>query len=194
MAIIWDGLISITSLFLFRMLRKKKNTNHTNFTLFFLWMSISTFLGLLGHLFFKYFGFFGKFPSWICISITAYFFSLAILEMNQMQLNKWKIGLLSKGLLFLVLAILFMKFNFVALDAVVSYMILSTFLGIKLMHQQKNPHLLLGTLCILPTLFIYSLKINLHRYFNKDDFSHFFIWLSLFFYYFSIRKNRYYDI
>lgn len=190
MAIIWDGLISITAFLFYLKLRKKINTNNTYFTLFFLWMSISTFLGLIGHLFFKYFGFFGKIPSWICISITTYFFSLAILETNQMQLKNWKVGLLTKGLIFLILSLLFTKFSFVAIDSVISYMLLGTIYSYKFLEEKKNAFLLLGTICVFPTLFIYGLNYNVHRYFNKDDFSHFFIWLSLFFYYFSTTKKQ----
>jgi hypothetical protein len=190
MAIIWDGLISITSLLFFIQLRKKNHTIYMNFIRFFIWMSISTFLGLLGHLFFKYFGFFGKFPSWICISITAYYFCVATLEINQIGLKNWKIGLIIKGIICLMLSLIFTKFSFVALDSVVSYMVLGTFLGLKLMREKKNVLLLIGTICILPTLFIFGLKINVNLYFNKDDFSHFFILISLFFYYFCATKKQ----
>jgi hypothetical protein len=194
MAMFWDGLISITSLLFYFQLRKKKNINLSNFIHFFIWMSISTFLGLFGHLFFKYFGFFGKFPSWICISITAYYFCVAILEINQIDIKKWKLSLLLKGIICLILSLTFTKFDFVAIDSVISYMLLGTFLGVKLLREQKNALLWLGTICILPTLFIFGLKINLNRYFNKDDFSHLFIWISLFFYYFCAIKHRKYDI
>ncbi len=194
MAILWDGLISLTALLFYFQLRKKNDTNLNNFKRFFIWMSISTFLGLLGHLFFKYFGYFGKFPSWICISITAYYFCISILEINQIDAKKWKSGLLLKGIIGLILSLTFTKFSFVAIDSVVSYMVLGTLLGVKLLREQKNALLWLGTICILPTLFIFGLKINLNRYFNKDDFSHLFIWISLFFYYFCATKNRKYDI
>ena len=194
MVILWDGLISITSLLFFILLQKKNDTTQTNFIRFFIWMSIASFLGLFGHLVFKYFAHFGKYPSWICISITTYYFSVALFEINQISLKNWKIVLLIKGLICLVLSLTFTKFSFVALDSVFSYMILGTFLGVKLMREQKNANLWIGTICILPTLFIFGLKINLNRYFNKDDFSHLFIWLSLFFYYFCVTKNRTYDV
>ncbi len=194
MAILWDGLICFTALLFYMYLRKKNDTNLTSFIRFFIWMSISTFLGLFGHLFFIYFGFYGKFPSWICISVTSYYFCISILEINQINIKNWKIGLFTKGISCLLISLMFTKFSFVALDSVVSFMVLGTFLGVKLFKEQKNPFLLIGTICILPTLFIFGLKMNIHRYFNKDDFSHFFILLSLFFYYFCATKNRKYDV
>ncbi len=194
MAILWDGLISITSLLFFILLRKKNDTTQNNFTRFFIWMSIASFLGLFGHLAFKYFGYFGKYPSWICISITTYYFSVSIFEINQINLKNWKIGLLVKGIICLILSLTYTKFIFVAIDSVVSYMVLGTILGLKLMREQKNANLWIGTIFILPTLFIFGLKINVNPYFNKDDFSHLFIWLSLFFYYFCLSKNRKYDV
>jgi hypothetical protein len=190
MAILWDGLICFSALLFYMYLRKKNDANLTSFIRFFIWMSISTFLGLFGHLFFKYFGFYGKFPSWICISITSYYFCISTLEINQINIKNWKIGLFIKGISCLLISFMFTKFSFVALDSVVSYMVLGTFLGVKLFKEQKNAFLLIGTICILPTLFIFGLKININRYFNKDDFSHFFIWLSLFFYYFCATKKQ----
>ncbi len=194
MAILWDGLICFTALLFYMYLRKKNDTNLTSFIRFFIWMSISTFLGLFGHLFFIYFGFYGKFASWICISMTSYYCCISILEINQINIKNWKIGLFTKGISCLLISLMFTKFSFVALDSVVSFMVLGTFLGVKLFKEQKNPFLLIGTICILPTLFIFGLKMNIHRYFNKDDFSHFFILLSLFFYYFCATKNRKYDV
>jgi hypothetical protein len=190
MAILWDGLISFSTLLFYMYLRKKNDINLTSFIHFFIWMSISTFLGLFGHLFFKYFGFYGKFPSWICISITSYYFCISILEINKINIKNWKIGLFIKGIGCLLVSLMFTKFSFVALDSVVSYMVLGTFLGVKLLQEQKNMFLLIGTICTLPTLFIFGLKINIHQYFNKDDFSHFFIWLSLIFYYFCATKKQ----
>jgi hypothetical protein len=194
MAILWDGLICFSALLFYMYLRKINDSNLTSFIRFFIWMSISTFLGLFGHLFFKYFGFYGKFPSWICISVTSYYFCISILEINQINIKNWKIGLFIKGISCLLISLMFTKFSFVALDSVVSYMVLGAFLGVKLFKEQQNMFLLIGTICILPTLFIFGLKINIHRYFNKDDFSHFFILLSLFFYYFCATKNRKYDV
>ena len=194
MAILCDGLICFSALLFYMYLRKINDSNLTSFIRFFIWMSISTFLGLFGHLFFKYFGFYGKFPSWICISVTSYYFCISILEINQINIKNWKIGLFIKGISSLIVSLMFTKFSFIALDSVVSYMVLGAFLGVKLFKEQQNVFLLIGTICILPTLFIFGLKMNIHRYFNKDDFSHFFIWLSLFFYYFCATKNRKYDV
>lgn len=195
MSIFWDGLITIITFFFFVKLRNNQTTKTNKyFALFFVWMGISTLLGLFGHLFFLYFGFLGKFPSWFCIVITSYYFSLAILRINQVPLKKWKVFLLLKGLILLSLSYLNYTFNFVAIDSVFSYILLGTYFGKKLNKEMKNNFLLLGSLLILPTLFIFGLKIQIHPYFNKDDFSHLFILISLFFYYFCSTKNVNYDI
>lgn len=194
MAILWDGLLALISLLFFQKTIKQKNPKTTNFRYFFAWMSISTFLGLLGHLFFTYFGFYGKFPSWFCIVVTSFYFCLAVLQINEIEFNKWKVLILTKGLLALAFSYYFTTFNFVAIDSVFSYVIVGCSLGIKLARNYQNYFLLLGSLWIIPSLLIFGLKINLNIYFNKDDFSHVFIFISLIFYYFCSSKKINYDV
>lgn len=193
MAIVWNGLTAIVScIFYFKSKSKTETINY--FPDFFLWMTVATTLGLFGHLFFGYFGFFGKFPSWLFIIITAYYFSLAIIKINQLNTEKWKPILKIKGGILLSLSYLFSTFNFVAIDSIIAYIILGSYFGIRLNRNIQNSNLLVGTILIFPTLFIFGLKIQISPYFNKDDFSHLFILISLFFYYFCTTKKVNYDI
>ena len=194
MAILWNGLIALVSLIFYLKTKQHHATNKPYFSKFFLWMFIATILGLFGHLFFGYFGFYGKFPSWLFIVITSYYFALAILHLNNLISATWKNVLILKGGALLLLSYIFTTFNFVAIDSIFSYIILGTYLGVKLNREVHNYYLLVGTILIFPTLFIFGLKIQINPYFNKDDFSHFFILISLFFYYFCTTKKVNYDI
>ncbi len=194
MAILWNGLIALASIFFYIKTRKLESIKTYYFPRFFLWMTVSTILGLFGHLFFGYFSFYGKFPSWLFIVITSYYFALSILQINKINISKWKNILLIKGGVLLMLSYIFSTFNFVAIDSIFSYVILGTYLGVKLKREIQNYHLLVGTILIFPTLFIFGLKIQINPYFNKDDFSHLFILISLFFYYFCTTKKVNYDI
>ena len=188
MAILWNGLIAIVSILFFLKTKKLDFNRNLYFTKFFWWMSCATIFGLFGHLFFGYFSFYGKFPSWLFIVITSYYFTLSILQINKLNIAKWKNILILKGAIFLVLSYIFSTFNYVAVDSIFSYVVLGSYLGVKLNRELNNYHLLIGTILIFPTLFIFGLKIQINPYFNKDDFSHLFILISLFFYYFCTTK------
>jgi hypothetical protein len=195
MSLFWDGLISIFSFYYYFQVKNRSFKSSVNYSKFFFWMGISTFLGMFGHLFFPYFAIYGKFPAWICIVITAYFFSITAIELtNITSIIHWKKGLLFKSTVLLGLSFYMQTFNFIAIDSIFSYVILGTICGLKLRKTSTNNFLLLGSILIYPTILIFGCKISIHPLFNKDDFSHLFILISLFFYYFCTTKIKDYDV
>ena len=195
MSIFWDGLISIISFYFYFLLKKRQFHASRSFQTFFFWMGSATFFGVIGHVFFYYLGVFGKYPSWFSTIITAYYFCISVLEVtNTTSLSNWKKGLLIKSIILLSISYLMKSFSYIAIDSVFSYVFIGTYFGLKLKQNTNNNYLLLGSIVIYPTILIFGCKISIHRLFNKDDFSHLFILISLFFYYFCTTKIRNYDV
>jgi hypothetical protein len=194
MTLLWDGLITIFSFVFY--LKTFKRVSPREFPLFFRWMSAATFLGIFGHLFFPYFGIIGKFPSWICVSITSYFFCVGTLKLtSKTEIKRTTTSLIIiKSILLTVLSLLLQNFTWIAIDSVFSYIVIGSIYGFTLWKRNNAYNLLIGSLILIPTIFIFGLKINIHPLFNKDDFSHLFVILSLIFYYFCITKNKIYDV
>jgi len=144
--------------------------------LFYLTFGISTVFGALGHGLFFYFGVPGKFACWIAGCLANVFCAKAILSFTGYQIkNKaLEVFIWSKSLLLLVAALITQKFVFVAVDAIVTYL---TFTGgfalmLKKRGLQEMKYMILGVIVLLPSAFVFLLKINIHRWFDKNDLSH----------------------
>ncbi len=195
MSIFWDGLISIISFYFYFLLKKRQFHASRSFQTFFFWMGSATFFGVIGHVFFYYLGVFGKYPSWLSTIITAYYFCISVLEVTKnAYLSNWKKGLLIKGMVLLCLSYYIKSFTYIAIDSVFSFVLIGTYFGLKFKKKTNNYYLLVGSMLIYPTIFIFGLKLTIHPLFNKDDFSHLFILISLFFYYFCTTKIKDYDV
>lgn len=158
----------------------KLKGEETNFMVlwrrFFLYLGISTALGGLGHLFFQYTGIYGKMPSWSFAIFSGLFVSFAMLSL--VQEGKWRSSMtgivLFKSALLLIYALWFQKFLFVAIDAIMTYLIICG--GSALYFSRKfipgMREIILGVLILLPSAFIFLMNVNVHRFLNRDDISH----------------------
>jgi len=147
--------------------------------LFYLTFGISTVFGGLGHGLFYYFQVPGKFPCWITGCLANVFCAKGILSFSGYQIrNKaLEIFIWSKSLLLVVAAMISQKFIFVAIDAILTYL---TFTGgfalaLKKRGLQEMKYMVLGVIVLLPSAFVFLLKINIHRWFDKNDLSHVFM-------------------
>ena len=102
---------------------------------------------------------------------------------------KWnkelKLFLFVKGLILLILAIATQKFIFIAVDAILTYVIYSGIIG-RVLALSKNTlynQMFYGVLVCLPSVFIFLFKLNIHRWLNKDDLSHLLMLACLYFFY-----------
>jgi hypothetical protein len=159
---------------------KNRNFEEVNYwKYFFITFSCSTFFAGFGHLFFQYLAIPGKFPNWITGIMSGYFASNAMLIKMNNQSNKktFKIGIIVKASTFLLLALWKQNFLFIAIDAIVTYIVFCGILGYIYFKQGHNymKYMVFGVLVCLPSAFIFLLKINPHKWLNKDDLSHLFM-------------------
>lgn len=195
MALITNWLIAFTSIFLFTRIKTPINLFQKHWKMFYLLFGISTFFGGLGHLLFYYFEVYGKFPCWVTGVIAAFHAGKAMIsnklisEQRQKRLTNF---LLFKGLLLCIMAILMKSFIYVMIDAAITYLFFC--LGFGLYYWKKGSdgfkYTVFAVLILLPSIFIFTLQINPHIWFNKDDLSHILMVTTIIFFYFGIIRNR----
>ena len=121
---------------------------------FFLFFTITAFFGGTGHLFFKYLGVWGKYPNWILGIVSGYCAGKAILvHLSDSAYKRFlELFLPLKGLVLLALALILQKFIFVAVDAIVTYVL---YCGLVAYQQYKKgvknmKYMVIGVLICLP--------------------------------------------
>lgn len=198
MALILNWVIASFCFFAFVRLGRFQSDANKYWRYFYLSFGISTFFGGLGHLFFEYTGIPGKFPSWTFGTLANCFAAMGMLQFEKFAQPKayayWIVW--GKGAIMLTLAIVSQKFVFVAIDAILTYI---GYTGIYAYYLMKNRNatflkqMIIAVLVLLPSAFIFLLKINVDRWFNKDDFSHVLMLCCIYFFYLGIKdwgKNK----
>lgn len=176
MAFVTNLLLAGFSFFAAWSIQANRSITVLSFKLFFIAFGLSTFFGALGHVFFQYTAIFGKYPSWIMGVVAGFFAGKAILSLYQTS-NKNSVlfhFLWIKGILLLALSLILQKFVFVAIDAIVTYLLYTGFLSFKMWKQGNLAmrYFVVGVLVLLPSAFVFLLNWNVHLYLNRDDLSH----------------------
>lgn len=192
MALVTNWLISFFCFFVFANTKWSTSYSSNAFKYFYLLLGISTFFGGLGHLFFHYFGIYGKFPCWI----TGVAASLAIGKgilfywKEKPFYTNWNIFIWMKSISLLALGLFSEKFIFIAIDAILTYLLYSGYLSWKLWKSEKKEmrYFVYGMAVLFPSAFIFLLNINIHRYLNRDDLSHLLMLTCIIFFYFGVKK------
>jgi hypothetical protein len=194
MAMVTNWMMTIFSIYAFVMLKPSKEKNDVYYwKKFFFWFAISTFFGGTGHLFFHYFDIPGKFPNWVSAIIAGYFAGKAIvINSNSIELiKKHEFFLIIKGVILLTAALFTKKFLFIAVDAILTYImycgVISNSYVKKGMLEMK--YMIYGVLVCLPSVFIFFFKLNPHRWLNKDDLSHLLMLACIYFFYLGAKKR-----
>lgn len=191
-ALVTNWMLATFSFFAFFTLKRNESVFQDYWRVFYFMLGLSTFFGGLGHLFFQYTGIPGKFPSWSFGIFAGIFSSFAMISIwpNTSQQKKMKSLVLIKSFILLAAAVISGKFFFVAVDTTISYLVFCGYMAYKL--HQKNyegiNYIVLGVIVLLPSAFIFGLKINLHHFLNKDDLSHLFMGACISCFYFGIKK------
>ena len=194
MALITNWMMSAFSLFAYLKLKNAAATHDVVYwKKFFFWFAISTFFGGIGHLFFNYFDILGKFPNWITGVLSGYFAGKAIivnLKNNALE-KKCELFLIIKGAILLLASIATLNFVFVAVDAIITYVIFCGFMANSLYKKGivELKYMTYGVLVCLPSIFIFFFKINPHRWLNKDDLSHLLMLACIIFFYIGAKKR-----
>ncbi len=194
MALITNWLMALFSFYAYGHLNKGESAFQTAWKSFYLMLGISTTFGGLGHLFFQYSSFYGKFPSWIfgiLAGVYASFGMISTIE-NEKRRNLLRKLVVIKSSVLLLTALLTVKFLFVAIDTTLTYILFCGFLAYRLHKKDWEgvQYFYLGVLALLPSAFIFGLKVNLSLWLNKDDLSHLFMLACLIFFYFGVRSTQ----
>jgi len=194
MALLTNWMIAGFSFFAYFNLKRNVSVFQNYWRNFYLILGISMLIGGLSHLFFHYTGIQGKFPSWSLGVLAAAFSSFAIISIwpNEKQQKSLWLFVIAKSIILLVVAIASRNFLFVAIDNSLAYLFFCGYMGYKLFKKNyaDMKYIVIGVLVLSPSAFIFGLKLNLHRFLNKDDLSHFFIIGCIAFFYMGVKRMQ----
>jgi hypothetical protein len=199
-ALIGDTIILITALFFAYKTNKLNNENSffKYWKYFFILFGISFFMGGLGHFFFNYWGAKGKYFSWFAGIFSVYLIELAMLGIFPIEKIRGKFQKIALvKLVFFISLEAYVLFAFdmqtnpqggLIIPTINSFFGLGITLGILSIYLQQKiaysfRYFWMSTLILIPNIFIQGLKINLHPYFDRNDFSHLLLIISMFFYF-----------
>ena len=149
-------------------------------------------LGGLGHLLFQYFGMYGKIPAWILGTLAGYYIGKGVLYYwrDHPSYRFLNVFLVVKSIVLLVLSLVLLKFIFVAIDVIITYILYSGYIAFRLWMKDKieMKFVVYGILILFPSMFIFLLNINIHRYLNRDDLSHVLMLFCIIFFYNGVKR------
>lgn len=162
------------------------------FRLFYLVLGISMIFGGLGHLLYQYSGVYGKIPSWILGTLAGYYIGKGILYYwrRRPSYRFLNIFLIVKSITLLVLSLVFLKFIFVAVDVIITYILYPGYIAFRLWMRNKSEmkFFVYGVIILFPSMFIFLMNVNLHRFLNRDDLSHVLMLFCIMFFYEGIKR------
>lgn len=203
-AFIGDVIILITALILALKVRKFNVSNSftKNWVKFFLLFGSGMFLGGVGHLMFNYFGFYGKYIPWLMGILAVYFIEKAMVSLLK---NNFK-SLFERLIffkLFIFLSLEVLVFCFIdmsvdhsiglrvpAINSTIGFIFSLGILGYKYSKEiDKNfIYFLYSVFLMVPSGLFIALKINIHPWFDKNDFGHLTLVITMLFFYKSIKS------
>jgi len=207
-ALITDLLMGSMSIFFALRLRKQKSKHAflKYWYYFFLTFGIGSVCGGFAHAFFLYTGPQGKFPTWISAILSAYFIEKAMIKSaNKLNRNNilGKIAFTKMILVFLVVITVisteaYQKEHTIGFIPIAINTLIGVFISvasISLYNMKQGyvnfKYLLFGVLVMLPSFFIFLLKINPIQWFDKNDLSHIIILIGIYFFYIGLKKLNY---
>jgi hypothetical protein len=206
-AMFGDIVLFTVSLFIASKISKNlgKHPFYANWRKFYLWFGWSFLFGGFGHLLYNYLGLWGKYPSWIIGMVATYFLSKAMISLwpqakqkttfERLALTLLLIGMLIEVIVFINVDLTIDQSKGLFVPTLVSGigLIFSlVFLGVR---YQKTIHpsfkfLWIAALTLLPNAFIQSQKINLNQWFDRNDFSHVLLLMSLLLYFHTLKATQ----
>lgn len=198
-ALIGDSLILIISLFFAYKTNKFSGTNtfFVYWKWFFIIFGISFFAGGLGHVFYNYWGVAGKHFAWYTGIIAVCIIELAMISVFPKKEWIKRLHMFSLTKLFIILVAQTILINTIDLTVdpqkgliiptINSVLGLGLTLGFLSAYYQRKiadsfKFLWIGALVLIPNVAIQGLKINIHPWFDRNDFSHLLLIIGLFFY------------
>ncbi|MGV6861623.1 MAG: DUF6962 family protein [Putridiphycobacter sp.] len=204
MALIFDSILGVLSVFFAVKVFQLKKTIpfYKYWMLFFLVFGLGAFTGGLGHVFFNQWGITGKIPSWVAGPVSIYFLEKAMISIHwdKTTAKKWqlasdiKLGLVLLIFLYLLITIGYPQekttpFLPIAINTIIGVISTAGILGFKYTekYSAKFKFFWLGVLIMMPTAFIFLMKINVHQWFDKNDFSHILFAIGITYFYLGVK-------
>lgn len=200
MALITDGVLGLLSIF-FAIKLVKVNSKlpfYIYWKWFFFIFGIGMIFGGIGHTFYNQLGMYGKVWAWIFGPIGIFLAEKAMIATHWNDKTKAllnKLVVLEMILTYIAFIILLftapeskkstLPFLPIAINTMIGFIGIVGILSFKYTEKlsAKFKYFWLGILIMLPTALIFLMKINLHQWFDKNDFSHilFIIGITYFF-------------
>ena len=206
MAFVTDTILAIVSIY-FAYKVGTFNSNHPFYTYwrwFYIIFGLGAFAGGLGHLMLNYWGVAGKFPSWICGPISVYCLEQGMISIFPDE-RKYALFKLLSTLKFIIVFAIFivicatqpiadrldLPFLPIAINTIFGVTITAGALGLyySKVLSPRFKYFYLGVLVMLPSAFIFLLKINLHQWFDKNDLSHMLMIAGIIYFYLGLKHN-----
>lgn len=178
MSLVFNTLLAIVCLVLFNRIRADKNEPYAYWwKWFFLFMGISAFVGGFAH----FLSFYAEYPlkitSWSIIALAMYTAEMGTAELVQNKQLKRFIEILAPIKLVLIVVITTWLFDFTYIKMGTTIGMIGIVLSIHLMNWINtkgtyNNWIIAAVLWMLLPAVVHGFDINLHKWFNKDDFSH----------------------
>lgn len=192
MAMLTNGLLSLFCAFAYVQLKNNQDKANYWWMRFYLFFGISTFCAVWGHALFYYFDIPGKFPCWFFGTLANICAANGMLSFDGFAYPK-KFArriIYAKSIFLFLLAIYFRSFIFITIDAAITYVVytgvFASFLKKRGLYEMK--YIISGVVVLLPSIFIFLLKINPHRWLNKDDVSHILMLGCIFLFYLGMSQ------
>jgi hypothetical protein len=203
-ALIGDFLLLIVA-FLLAYKTKKLSTSLPFFRYwraFYLAFGIGMFFGGLGHAMFNYWGFAGKYFPWYMGIISVFILEKAMISIHPIAKTKDLLNKLSLAKLILAIAAATAVFIFAdlnkdqtvglrvtAINSAVGLIYCLGILGYKYMKEYGAyfKYMWYSVFIMFPSALFIAFKINLHQWFDKNDFAHVLLIIGLILYFLSIR-------
>ncbi len=203
-AFIGDFLILVVALVL-ALKTKKFDTTLPFFkywTAFYLVFGIGMFLGGLGHLMFNYWGLAGKYPPWHIGIFAVFLLEKAMISIHPTTKSKDLLNKLSLAKLIIALIAATLVYIFADLDrdqviglrvpainSAVGLIFCLGILGYKYtkVYGPYFKYMVYSVFIMFPSALFLAFKINLHQWFDKNDFAHLLLIMGIILYYQSIK-------
>jgi len=175
-----------------------------NWVWFFCLFGLAAVFGGMGHLFANYWGIYGKMPAWILSAFAVYAIESAMFSLLR---NKDWLGILTRISRIKLIFILLLVFLFASLatpdikvDLCIQTIIINSLTGVsfaagilgwsyyRLGFSRHFRRIATGVLIIIPSSAVFLLEFNIFRWFDRNDLSHFVLYIGITAFYQAIMR------
>lgn len=203
MALVTNSILGFLALFF--ALRVSKLTSKLPFykywKLFFLYFGIGIFLSGLGHTFYNQLGMYGKVIGWMSGPFAIFMAEKAMVSLHWDEAKKKLLNTLiivKVIVAYAAFAVMLVitdeskidtqPFLPIAINTIIGLFGFVGVLGFKYTEKlsAKFKFFWLGILVLLPTALIFLMKVNIHQWFDKNDFSHIIFCIGITYFYLGV--------